>query len=79
MEEDGHTSQGPLGRLLLGLEVEGPHVGWTAGLGLVDGTGVHVAQVLLVHRNRLKKFRVNKVAFLLTDISLKKDLKGTDH
>ena len=48
-----HSTQHPLGRLLLRFEVERPDEGRTAQLGLVDGTRVHVAQIQTVDRDGL--------------------------
>ena len=49
LQKDGHSAQNPLAGLFLCLEVEGPDEGGAAGLGLVDGAGVHVPEVLSVH------------------------------
>jgi hypothetical protein len=46
LQKDGHPTQNPLGRLLFGLEVEGPNEGRPSSLGLVDRAGIHVAQIL---------------------------------
>lgn len=53
LQKDGHTTQNPLAGLFLGLQVEGPDEGGAACLGLVDGAGVHVPQVLAVHGDGL--------------------------
>ena len=53
LQQQGHTSQCPLGSLLFGLEVEGPDERGTALLGLVDGTLVDVPCILLVNGNSL--------------------------
>ena len=53
LEQEGHASQDPLGGLLLGLEVEGPHIGGAAGLGLVDGALVDVPRLLPVYGDGL--------------------------
>ena len=54
-KEETHSRNHPLCWLLLGLEVEGPHVGGASHAGLVDGTLVHVLAVLLVHGNGLNE------------------------
>uniref|UniRef100_A0A1I8JGD9 CCHC-type domain-containing protein n=1 Tax=Macrostomum lignano TaxID=282301 RepID=A0A1I8JGD9_9PLAT len=51
--QEGDTAQHPLGRLLLGLEVESPHESRSACLGLVHWALVHAAHILPVHRDRL--------------------------
>ena len=48
MEEERDPRQDPLGRLLLGLEVECPDVGGSALPRLVDRAVVEVPQLLLV-------------------------------
>lgn len=48
LEEQGDPSQDPLGRLLLGLEVEGPDVGGASLPGLVQWTLVQVPALSLV-------------------------------
>ena len=53
LQEERHASQHPPGRLLLGLEVEGPHVGRAALFRLVDGTLVDVPRVHAVYGDRL--------------------------
>ena len=45
LQQQRHATQDPLRWLLLALEVEGPHEGGSARLGLVDGTLVDVARV----------------------------------
>ena len=52
-KEETHTCNDPLCWLLLGLEVEGPHIGGASHSGLVDRTLVHVLGVLLVDGNCL--------------------------
>ena len=52
-EQQGHSGNDPLRRLLLGLEVEGPHVGGASHPRLVHRTLVHVLRLLLVHGNGL--------------------------
>ena len=48
-EQQADSSQGPLGRLLFALEVEGPDVCGSPCACLVDGAGVHTPGLLPVY------------------------------
>lgn len=51
LQQQGHSSQSPLGWALFGLQVEGPHVRGSPLACLVDRTLIHVPVLLLVHGN----------------------------
>lgn len=53
LQKQCHSCQGPFGWLLFGFQVKCPHVGRPSLFGLVDGTLVDVARLLLVHRDGL--------------------------
>ena len=52
-EQETHSGNHPLCRLLLGLEVEGPHIGGASHPGLVHRTLIHVLGLLLLHQDGL--------------------------
>lgn len=51
LEQQRHTSEHPLGRLVFSFKVESPDVGWASLAGFVDRTRVHTTDVLLVSWN----------------------------
>ena len=53
LEQHGHSAQHPFSCLLLGFEVEGPHIGGTTQLGLVDWTLIDVLGLLAIDWNGL--------------------------
>lgn len=53
LQQQGHTSQHPLGRVLLALEVQSPHVGRAPLACFVQGTRVQAPGVLFVIRDGL--------------------------
>jgi len=52
-EKKCNASHHPFGRLFFGFQIEGPDVGWSSHLGLVNWAGIHVLQFLLVHSDCL--------------------------
>lgn len=61
LQQQSDSSQRPLGRLVLGLQVESPHVSGSTGSCFVNWTFIHVAKILfilsygLVTRKKLKR------------------------
>lgn len=51
LKQQSDSSEGPFGRFLFGLQVEGPDVRGSTLSGLIDGTLVQTAGLLFVHRN----------------------------
>lgn len=79
LQQQSDSSQRPLGRLVLGLQVESPHVSGSTGSCFVNWTFIHVAKILfilsygLVTRKKLKRrtcahyvffFRKNNIWFM---------------
>ncbi|MPC36237.1 hypothetical protein E2C01_029686 [Portunus trituberculatus] len=58
-EEQSDTSQDPLSRLLFGLEVEGPDIGWSSLARLVKRTLIQVPVLCFVLCNGLGKKEQN--------------------
>lgn len=53
LQQQGHTSEHPLGRVFLRFQVKSPHVGWPSLACFVQRTRVHAPGVLFVSRNGL--------------------------
>lgn len=53
LQQQGHTSEHPLGRAFLRFEVKSPHVGWPSLACFVQRTRVHAPGILFVSRNGL--------------------------